>query len=314
MRTPPRSKPTSPVDDATGDPSAALAAAMGISRAPQEPAAFARSAAGNEPRPGSDQRPPVEATESAADGVRVVGQMLRNATGARWPMYLRNVKQILRSADATFDERRYGFVGLMDLLKACSREGLVRLERDRRGGLRVFQGPALKPAAPLPERILDVERAGRSRRAAASSRAAAAGRGIGDRTDPDRHDRRAAGTRQGPEAAFASGRARARSDGGQGAGVRSGAEAGRPQDRDATPVVEMRRRTPPPTPATRPNRTHGGQQARRGRACSALLRQRVHPLLDELLLRTFPVLVGVARASARSSARLWTTAPAAWTR
>ena len=28
----------------------------------------------------------------------------------------------------------------MDLLKACQREGLVRIERDRRGGLRVFQG------------------------------------------------------------------------------------------------------------------------------------------------------------------------------
>ena len=28
----------------------------------------------------------------------------------------------------------------MDLLKACQREGFVRIERDRRGGLRVFQG------------------------------------------------------------------------------------------------------------------------------------------------------------------------------
>ena len=91
-----------------------------------------------------EQRPPVEATESAADGVRLVGQLLRAATGARWPMYLRNVKQILRAADHTFDERRYGFTGLMDLLKACQRDALVRLERDRRGGLRVFQGAALQ--------------------------------------------------------------------------------------------------------------------------------------------------------------------------
>ena len=58
-------------------------------------------------------------------------------------MYLRNVKQIVRAADAGFDERRYGFAGLMDLLRACQRDGFVRLERDRRGGLRVFQGPAL---------------------------------------------------------------------------------------------------------------------------------------------------------------------------
>jgi uncharacterized LabA/DUF88 family protein len=107
-------------------------------------------------RPPHEQRPPVEATEPAAEGVRVVGEMLRRAAGARWPMYLRNVKQILRSADASFDERRYGFSGLMDLLKACQREGLVRLERDRRGGLRVFQGAAMqRPATPAP--IFDVE-------------------------------------------------------------------------------------------------------------------------------------------------------------
>ena len=31
----------------------------------------------------------------------------------------------------------------MDLLRACQREGVVRLERDRRGGLRVFQGAVL---------------------------------------------------------------------------------------------------------------------------------------------------------------------------
>jgi hypothetical protein len=143
-------KPHTPTDEATGDTSAALAAAMGISRPPQD------QRSPQEQRPPHEQRPPIEATESAGDGVRVVGQILRNATGARWPMYLRNVKQILRSADAAFDERRYGFVGLMDLLKACQREGLVRLERDRRGGLRVFQGAAIQRTA-ASEPILDVE-------------------------------------------------------------------------------------------------------------------------------------------------------------
>jgi hypothetical protein len=85
----------------------------------------------------------VHATEPAAEGVKLVGRILGAATNARWPMYLRNVKQIVRAADAGFDERRYGFAGLMDLLRACQRDGLVRLERDRRGGLRVFQGSAL---------------------------------------------------------------------------------------------------------------------------------------------------------------------------
>jgi hypothetical protein len=72
-------------------------------------------------------------------------------------MYVRNVKQLLRAA--AFDERAYGFGGLMDLLRACQRDSLVRLERDRRGGLRVFQGPNLGrgPMAPAPaEPIFDI--------------------------------------------------------------------------------------------------------------------------------------------------------------
>jgi hypothetical protein len=80
--------------------------------------------------------------------VQQAGRILGAATGARWPMYLRNVKQILRQTGGGFDERRYGFGGLMDLLKGCQREGFVRVERDRRGGLRVFQGPALQGVAP----------------------------------------------------------------------------------------------------------------------------------------------------------------------
>jgi hypothetical protein len=79
-----------------------------------------------------------------ADGIRLVGQILTAATTARWPIYLRNVKQLLRAADGGFDERRYGFPGLIELLRACQREGLVRLERDRRGGLLVFKGPVLQ--------------------------------------------------------------------------------------------------------------------------------------------------------------------------
>jgi hypothetical protein len=87
-------------------------------------------------------QPPREPpTGDNAEGVRIAGQLLGAATGARWPMYLRNAKQILRAA--SFDERKYGFGGLIDLLRACQREGFVRLERDRRGGLRLFQGAAL---------------------------------------------------------------------------------------------------------------------------------------------------------------------------
>jgi uncharacterized LabA/DUF88 family protein len=113
----------------------------------------------------------VVSTGDNAEGVRVAGEILRHASTARWPMYLRNVKQILRGHAAEgnagqgtaggFDERRYGFGGLMDLLRACQRDGFIRLERDRRGGLRVFQGPALQrpSGASLPSDLTDREEA-----------------------------------------------------------------------------------------------------------------------------------------------------------
>jgi hypothetical protein len=93
---------------------------------------------------GAPQEPAGPPLGDQAEGVRTAGAIITAASGARWPMYLRNVKQILRQAEGGFDERRYGFGGLMDLLKALQREGFVRIERDRRGGLRVFQGQALQ--------------------------------------------------------------------------------------------------------------------------------------------------------------------------
>ena len=102
----------------------------------------------------------VQPTASNAEGVERAGQILGAATHARWPMYLRNVKQILRQAEGGFDERTYGFGGLMELLRACQRENLVRIERDRRGGLRVFQGSALQQkaqAARLPQPDVESE-------------------------------------------------------------------------------------------------------------------------------------------------------------
>jgi uncharacterized protein (TIGR00288 family) len=88
----------------------------------------------------SSQEMPPQAGDQAT-GAEMARAILAAATSARWPMYLRNAKQILRAGG--FDERRYGFSGLIELLRACQREGAVRLERDRRGGLRVFQGPQL---------------------------------------------------------------------------------------------------------------------------------------------------------------------------
>jgi hypothetical protein len=68
-------------------------------------------------------------------------------------LYLRQVKQVLRTADESFDERRYGFAGLVEALRYCQREGLFRLDRDRQGVLRVYPGVKLQRVAPLPESI-----------------------------------------------------------------------------------------------------------------------------------------------------------------
>jgi uncharacterized LabA/DUF88 family protein len=134
-----------PVTDATGD--VTQPPAPDGFGAPRIESFAAQPASGgfSGPRPGPGEMPPQIGDN--AEGVRVAGRILTAARNARWPMYLRNVKQVLRQSEGGFDERRYGFGGLMELLKACQREGFVRIERDRRGGLRVFQGPQLQGAA-----------------------------------------------------------------------------------------------------------------------------------------------------------------------
>ena len=94
---------------------------------------------------------PVAVTGSPADGLQEFRRLLGAATVRRWPMYLRNVKQLLRQATPSFDERAYGYATLVDLLRAAQRDGIVRLDRDRQGVVRVFQGqqsPVSVTAAP----------------------------------------------------------------------------------------------------------------------------------------------------------------------
>ena len=68
----------------------------------------------------------------------------RAAQPARWPMYVRQLKQFIRGVDQGFDERKWGFATIMEFLRVCQREGLFRLERDRRGQIRVFPGTVLQ--------------------------------------------------------------------------------------------------------------------------------------------------------------------------
>jgi hypothetical protein len=78
------------------------------------------------------------------DGIRAVQQAFGgSATPPRWPMYVRQAKQFLRTAIDGFDEKHYGFASLVDLLRAAGREGVLRVERDRQGAVRIFAGPKL---------------------------------------------------------------------------------------------------------------------------------------------------------------------------
>jgi hypothetical protein len=85
---------------------------------------------------------------SLGDGVALVRRVLTEATTQpRWPMYPRQFKQFLRTAQPDFDERKYGSIA--DLMRACQKDGLLRLERDRQGALRVFaSGGAPRASVP----------------------------------------------------------------------------------------------------------------------------------------------------------------------
>jgi hypothetical protein len=97
---------------------------------------------------------------SMQDGIRAVQQAFTQASPApRWPMYVRQAKQFLKTGIEGFDERKYGFASVVDLLRAAGKEGTLRLERDRHGAVRVFPGAKLAAAsAPVAgDAVLDVE-------------------------------------------------------------------------------------------------------------------------------------------------------------
>ncbi len=88
-----------------------------------------------------ETRPAPTEPASLGDGVALVRRLLSEATTPpRWPMYPRQFKQFLKAAQPDFDERRYGTIA--DLMRACQKDGILRLERDRQGGLRVFANGA----------------------------------------------------------------------------------------------------------------------------------------------------------------------------
>jgi uncharacterized LabA/DUF88 family protein len=96
--------------------------------------------------PAGPPPPPADPTLQA-DGYKAMERVfLRPGAVTRWPLYLRQAKAVLRAGDEGFDERKYGFAGLVEALRFGQREGLFRLDRDRQGVLRVYPGQLLQRA------------------------------------------------------------------------------------------------------------------------------------------------------------------------
>ena len=99
------------------------------------------------PAPAIDEDGAAEAAVTSApepvDSPEVMGYLMQAVSAAaekapNRPIYLRHIRQGLRAADPSSDERRYDFRAILNLLHRAQREGLVRLQRDRKGVWRIF--------------------------------------------------------------------------------------------------------------------------------------------------------------------------------
>ena len=97
------------------------------------------------PPPGDEEEETLPASPmTMQDGIKAVQRAFVDAaTPPRWPMYVRQAKAFLRTAVEGFDERNYGFASVVDLFRAAGKEGVLRIERDRQGAVRLFPGANL---------------------------------------------------------------------------------------------------------------------------------------------------------------------------
>jgi uncharacterized LabA/DUF88 family protein len=110
------------------------------------------------PEPVTQEQP--EAQQQAApmqpsEAVKALEELLRDSNvKPHWPMYLRTFKQFTRSLQPTFDERQYGLSSTYELVRQAQRDGLLRVERNRQGILRIYPAdrfPRTVPEEPMEE-------------------------------------------------------------------------------------------------------------------------------------------------------------------
>jgi len=101
--------------------------------APAEPKGLAQPAA-------SPAAEPLPAGQPS-DAIRSLQEILRESKAKpHWPMYLRSFKQFLKSLQPPFDERPFGITSTYDLVRQAQKDGLLHVERNRQGILRLFPG------------------------------------------------------------------------------------------------------------------------------------------------------------------------------
>jgi uncharacterized LabA/DUF88 family protein len=97
----------------------------------------------------SAQPEPQPTPTQASEAVKALDELLRESKiKPHWPMYLRTFKQFLRSLQPPFDERQYGLPSTYDLVRQANRDGLLRVERNRQGILRIFPAERFPRSAP----------------------------------------------------------------------------------------------------------------------------------------------------------------------
>jgi len=102
--------------------------------------------------PADDEDSLPQSPMTMQDGIRAVQHAFAQASPPpRWPMYVRQAKQFLKARIEGFDERKYGFASVVDVLRAAAKDGVLKLERDRHGAFRVFAGPKLTAPQPRVE-------------------------------------------------------------------------------------------------------------------------------------------------------------------
>ena len=101
------------------------------------------------------EQPAPQAGSQASEAIKALEELFRDSkVKPHWPMYLRTFKQFLRSLQPPFDERQYGFSSTYELARQAHRDGLLRVERNRQGILRIYPAerlPRILPEQPIEE-------------------------------------------------------------------------------------------------------------------------------------------------------------------